>query len=107
MTESPFEVEIKLVEIENAESFEEARKTDMMKLWISTGEEKFQSAAQLAGNYSADELVGKKVLAAVNLGEVRIAGFKSEALTVGINDENEDPVLVSPEKDIPLGNLLH
>jgi tRNA-binding protein len=47
------------------------------------------------------------VLCATNLGSVRIAGFKSEVLTVGVPDEEGNPVLVSPDEDVPLGGELY
>lgn len=47
------------------------------------------------------------MLVATNLGTVNIAGFESEGLTVGVPDEDGRPVLVTPEKDVPLGGVLH
>ncbi len=42
-----------------------------------------------------------------NLRSVRIAGFKSEVLTVGVPDEDGHPVLVGPDQDVPLGGTLY
>ncbi|AEH36729.1 tRNA-binding protein [Halopiger xanaduensis] len=107
MVDSPFDVEIRVGEVLEAESFEEANKPKMTKLWIDLGEHgEVQSAAQLDHHYDPEELEGRQVLCATNLGSVRIAGFKSEALTVGVPDEEEFPVLVEPEQDVPLGGLL-
>ncbi|RKD98310.1 tRNA-binding protein [Halopiger aswanensis] len=107
MVDSPFDVEIRVGEVLEAESFEEANKPKMTKLWIDLGEHgEVQSAAQLDHHYEPEELEGRQVLCATNLGEVRIAGFKSEALTVGVPDDDEFPVLVEPEQDVPLGGLL-
>lgn len=41
-----------------------------------------QTSAQVT-NYSPDELLGRKVVGAVNLGAKRIAGFRSEFLVLG------------------------
>jgi len=38
---------------------------------------------------------------------VRVAGFKSEVLTVGVPDENGNPVLLSSDKVIPVGGLFY
>ncbi|SEH16300.1 tRNA-binding protein [Natronorubrum sediminis] len=110
MVESPFDVEIRVGKILEAESFPEANKPKMTKLWIDLGEDhgEIQSAGQLDRHYDPEELEGRQVLCATNLGSVRIAGFKSEALTVGVPDEEEFPILVEPDtdKDVPLGGLL-
>lgn len=43
------------------------------------------SSAQIR-NYSPDELIGRRVVGAVNLGSKRIAGFRSEFLILGALD---------------------
>lgn len=108
MVESPFDAEIQVGEIREAESFPEANKPKMTKLWIDLGEDdgEIQSAGQLDHHYEPDELMGRQVLCATNLGSVRIAGFKSEALTVGVPDEDGFPVLVEPDEAVPLGGVL-
>lgn len=107
MTESPFDVTIQVGEIEDAEPFPEANKPELVKLWVDLGEESIQSAAQLGYHYEADELVGKQVLCATNLGSVRIAGFRSEALTVGVPGDDGNPVLVTPDEEVPPGGVLY
>ncbi|SDJ41447.1 tRNA-binding protein [Natronorubrum texcoconense] len=108
MVENPFDVEIRVGEVLEAEAFTEANKPKMTKLWIDLGEDhgEIQSAAQLDHHYDPEELEGRQVLCATNLGSVRIAGFKSEALTVCVPGEEEYPVLVEPDRDVPLGGLL-
>ena len=110
MVENPFDVEIRVGEVLEADSFAEANKPKMTKLRIDLGDEcgEIQSAAQLDYHYDPADLVGRQVLCATNLGSVRIAGFKSEALTVGVPDdsENEYPILVAPDEEVPLGSLL-
>lgn len=107
MEESPFDVEIRVGTVEDAEPFEEARKPEMAKLWIDFGDKQLQSAAQTGYNHEAEELVGEQVLCAVNLGSVRIAGFKSEALTLGVPGDEGKPVLVQPSMDVPDGGELY
>ncbi|PLK20595.1 tRNA-binding protein [Natronobacterium gregoryi] len=108
MVENPFDVEIRVGEVLEAEAFPEARKPKMAKLWIDLGEEggEIQSAAQLDHHYEPDELEGRQVLCATTLGTVQVAGFKSEALTVCVPGEEEYPVLVKPDEEVPLGGLL-
>ncbi|RQG96571.1 tRNA-binding protein [Natrarchaeobius chitinivorans] len=108
MVENPFDAEIRVGEVLEAEAFPEANKPKMTKLWIDLGEEggEIQSAGQLDHHYDPEELEGRQVLCATTLGSVRIAGFESEALTVGVPDEDGYPVLVEPKSDVPLGGLL-
>ncbi|UPM43447.1 tRNA-binding protein [Halocatena salina] len=106
-TETPFDVQLQVGEILRAEPFPEANKPEMAKLWIDIGTQELPSAAQTGYNYEPDELVGRQVLCATNLGTVRIAGFKSEALTVGVPDEDGHPVLVTPDAAVPLGGALY
>jgi tRNA-binding protein len=99
--------EIKVGRVLSAEKFEKSNKPEMFKLEIDLDGEKVQSAAQLGYNHTPGEVEGSQVLCVTDLGEVRIAGFKSEVLTVGVPDENGNPVLVSPEKEVPEGGKLY
>ncbi|WP_414837714.1 tRNA-binding protein [Candidatus Nanosalina sp. VS9-1] len=105
--ENPLENDIVVGEVLKAEKFEESNKPEMMKLWIDLGDREVQSAAQLGYNHTTDEVEGLEVLCVTDLGEVRIAGFKSEVLTVGVPGKDGNPVLVAPEKDVPNGGSLY
>jgi tRNA-binding protein len=65
------------------------------------------SSAQLTGLYTPEELVGRQVVAAVNLGSRSIAGFQSEILVLGLPDEAGRVVLLTPERDVPLGGRVY
>ena len=107
MVESPFDVTLQVAEIEEAVAFPEAEKPELVKLWLDLGDESLQSAAQLGYNHAVKDLPGTQVLCATNLGSIRIAGFKSEALTVGVPGADGNPVLVTPEQDVPVGGTLY
>jgi tRNA-binding protein len=107
MTETPLEVTIRVAEVTDAEPFPEAEKPELIKLRLDVGDESLRSAAQLGYHHDASELVGEQVLCATDLGSVRIAGFESEALTVGVPGEDGTPVLVTPEETVPLGGTLY
>jgi tRNA-binding protein len=74
------------------------------KLWLDFGPlgEK-TSSAQLVDLYQPPDLVGRLVIAAVNLGSRRIAGFLSEVLVLGLPDEAGRVVLLAAEREVPLG----
>jgi tRNA-binding protein len=90
-----------------AEPNERARKPSY-KLWIDLGPlgEK-RSSAQLRALYTPDELVGRLVIAAVNLGERNIAGFVSEVLVLGLPSDAGEVVLLSVEREVPLGGRVY
>ncbi|MFB6183800.1 MAG: tRNA-binding protein [Haloarculaceae archaeon] len=123
MTESLFDTEFRVGTVVDAEAFPETDKPKMAKLWIDLGDENptddenaaadenptanVQSAAQTGYNYDPSDLVGRQVLCATTLGTVRIAGFESEVLVVGVPDEDGHPVLVGPDSDVPDGGRLY
>lgn len=107
MAESPLDETLQVGEVVAAEPFEEARKPELVRLQVDLGEETVQSAAQTGYNYDPDDLVGRQVLCATNLGTVSIAGYESEVLTVGVPDDDGHPVLVRPDEDVPLGGELY
>ena len=79
------------------------------KLWVDFGSEMGTktSSAQLVANYSAQELENRLVVCATNLGTRNIAGFISEVLTMGVDDENGNVTLLQPSKDVPLGMRVY
>jgi tRNA-binding protein len=78
------------------------------KLWLDFGPlgEK-TSSAQLVDLYQPGDLVGRLVLAAMNLGTRRIASFVSEVLVLGVPDEAGRVVLLAVEREIPLGGRVY
>ena len=78
------------------------------KLWIDFGPlgEK-RSSAQLTDVYQAEELVGRLVVAAMNLGTRLIAGVPSEVLVLGLPNEAGQVVLLAVEREVPLGGRVY
>jgi tRNA-binding protein len=100
-------VDVRVGEIVRAEPFPEARKP-AYKLWVNFGDEigEKKSSAQITVHYSLSELVGKRTMAVVNFPPRQIGPVKSEVLVLGIPDENGAVVLITPDKDVPLGVRL-
>ena len=100
-------VDVRVGEIVRAEPFPEARKP-AYKLWVNFGDKigEKKSSAQITVHYSLSELVGKRVMAVVNFPPRQIGPVKSEVLVLGIPDENGAVVLITPDKDVPLGVRL-
>ena len=62
-----------------------------------------KSSAQLKTFYSAQDLLGTQVIAVVNFPPKQIANFISECLVLGIYDENNDVILLQPQKPVTNG----
>ncbi|MCX7930185.1 MAG: tRNA-binding protein, partial [Chlorobi bacterium] len=78
-------IEMRVGRIVRAESFPAARKP-AYKLWIDFGALYGikQSSAQITERYQPETLVGRLVVAVVNLPPKRIADFVSEVLVLGV-----------------------
>jgi tRNA-binding protein len=100
------DVEMRIGTVRAAEPFPDARK-DVYELEVDFGTETRQSAAGLTDNYGPDELVGRQVLAVVNLGTVNIAGFESQCLVTGVDDAEGDVVHLQPEREVPDGTRVY
>ena len=61
------------------------------------------SSAQVTGNYSLQDLVGRQVVAVMNFPPKRVAGVKSEVLVLGAISDDEGVVLLQPSSLIANG----
>ncbi len=86
--------------------FPEAR-NPAYKLTIDFGAEigVKKSSAQIT-QYKIEELVGRQVIAVVNFPPKQIGPFISEALTLGVPDENGAVILLKPDQNVPNGGRL-
>jgi len=102
-----FAIDMRVGTVVHAEPFPEARKPSI-KLMIDFGPEIGEkgSSAQLTVHYTPAQLVGRQVVAAVNLGPRRIAGFTSEVLVLGGMLTPTDVVLLSVERPVANGTRI-
>lgn len=70
---------------------------------VKIGSEIKQIVSGIKANYSAEEMVGKKVMVLVNLKPVKLAGVLSEGMLLCAEDEQGELSLMMPEKDMPAG----
>jgi tRNA-binding protein len=100
-------VDVRVGTVVEAEPFPEARKPSI-KLMVDFGPEvgTRKTSAQLTAHYEPGGLVGRQVVAVVNFPPKRIAGFKSEALVLGVPDGSGEVVLLSPDHEVPPGGRM-
>jgi tRNA-binding protein len=101
------QLDLRVGRVIRCEPNEQARKP-AYKLWIDFGHVGvLTSSAQLTALYQPSDLEGRLVVAAVNLGSRTIAGFTSDALVLGVDDEQGRVVLLSVDQDVPLGQRIY
>ena len=100
-------VDIRVGRIVRAEAFPEARKP-AYKLRIDFGGAigVKKSSAQATKHYSKEALLNRLVIAVVNFPPKQIGPYMSEVLTLGVPDGDGGVVLLSPERDVPLGGKM-
>lgn len=106
---SDFEkVDIRVGKIIEVEDFPEARKP-AYKLTIDFGPEIGikKSSVQIVDLYKKEELEGILVVGVVNFPPKQIGPFMSEVLTVGVENEDGQVVLVRPDKNAKIGSKLY
>jgi tRNA-binding protein len=102
-----FAIDMRVGTVLEAEAFPEARKPSI-KMTIDFGPElgRKRSSAQLTVHYTPAQLVGRQVVAAVNLGTRRIAGFESEVLVLGAMPTQTEVVLLAVERPVANGTRI-
>ena len=99
-------LDLRIGTILKAELLDKAKKPayqleiDLGKLGIK------KSSAQITDLYQPEELVGKQIIAVVNLSPKKIAGVTSEVLVLGANSKDQAVVLLEPQKNIPNGTKV-
>ena len=70
---------------------------------VKIGSEVKQIVSGIKQHYSAEEMVGKKVLVLTNLKPAKLAGVLSEGMLLCAEDAEGNLALMAPEKDMPAG----
>jgi len=99
-------IDIRVGKIISAEEFPEARKP-AYKLEIDFGPLGIKkTSAQITRLYKPEDLIGKQVVAVVNFPPKQIANLVSEVLVLGAVLDNDEVILLKPERDAPLGKRI-
>jgi tRNA-binding protein len=100
-------VDIRVGRVIDVQDFPEARKP-AFRLRIDFGPEigVKKSSAQATKHYSKEQLLNRLVVAVVNFPPKQIGPYISEVLTLGVPDGDGDVVLLTPERDAPIGGRM-
>jgi len=101
-----FDLDIRVGKIIKVEDFEEAIKP-AYKLEIDFGEALGlkKSSAQIT-NYPKVDLLDRKVISVINLGDKQVGPFISQCLVLGSISKNNEVLLLSPEPNAELGEKI-
>ena len=70
---------------------------------VKIGSQVKQIVSGIKGHYTAEEMVGKKVMVLVNLKPAKLAGVLSEGMLLCAEDAEGNLALMTPEKAMPAG----
>ena len=70
---------------------------------VRVGSQVKQIVSGIKAHYSAEEMVGKKVMVVVNLKPAKLAGVLSEGMLLCAEDVDGNLALMTPEKEMPAG----
>jgi methionine--tRNA ligase beta chain len=92
-----------IIEVEDIEGADK-----LYKLEVDIGEENPRIVcAGIKEHYSKEELKGKKIILFVNLAPRKLRGIESRGMILAaVNEDESEVILISPEKDIEVGNKV-
>ena len=97
-------IQLKTVLVTACEKVEKSDK--LLKLTVKLGDEVRTVVSGIAKHYTAEEMVGKKVVLVANLKPAKLRGILSEGMILCAEDENGALSLVTTDKDFPDGSLI-
>ncbi len=65
-----------------------------------------ESSAQLTARYEPEDLIGRQIVAVVNLPPKKVAGIRSEVLILGAMTTETDVVLLNVDSPVPNGTAI-
>jgi methionyl-tRNA synthetase len=98
------DADIRVAEILEAEKIEGSNK--LLKLKVDIGLEERQLVAGIAKNFSAEDVIGRKILIVANLEPATIFGVKSEGMILAASDPEGNMVLSTVSADIANGSQV-
>jgi methionine--tRNA ligase beta chain len=97
-------LDVRVGKIVEAEHLEGSK--NLIKMIVDFGFEKRQSVAGLLQYYKPEELVGKKYAFVLNLERKKFMGVESQCMVLAAEDEEDNVILIAPERDVAVGSKI-
>lgn len=76
------------------------------RLWIDIGGgAPVQSSAKISERYAVEDLIGRQVVVVAGFAAIRVGGFRSDVLVLGVVSEG-GVVLLQPDEPVPPGSSV-
>ena len=100
-------LDIRIGTVIDAQSFPESARP-AFRLWIDFGGDTGVKcgASEITVHYHLDQLIGRQVLAVVNVPPVRIGAFTGEVHILGVPDDDGAVVLLKPDFKVTNGGRV-
>ena len=97
------EIDLRVAEIKAVEEHPDADKLLVLKIDAGDGEK--QLVAGIKNHYSAEELIGRKIIVVNNLAPAVLRGMESQGMLLAAKD-GDKVVLLTTEKDVASGSRV-
>jgi methionine--tRNA ligase beta chain len=97
-------IDLKIGKILEAEKVENSEK--LLKLKVDLGEEQRRIIAGIGKVYQPQDLINQEIVVVVNLEPKTLMGFESQGMLLAA-DNNGEPILIKPEKEVLPGTKIH
>lgn len=97
-------IDLKIGKVLEAEKVENSEK--LLRLKVDLGEEQRQIVAGIGKVYQPQDLINQEIVVVVNLEPKTLMGFESQGMLLAA-DNNGEPILIKPEKEVLPGTKIH
>lgn len=97
-------IDLRVATIKEAVKVEKSKK--LMQLQVNLGKETRQIVAGIAEKYNAENLIGKQIIVVANLKEAKLMGIESKGMLLAATDDENNLIILSPEKPIKNGSKV-
>ncbi len=95
-------MKLRVAKVLSAENIENSNK--LLKLTVSLGDGTKTILSGIKKYYTAEEMVGKKIVVVDNLKPAKMMGLESQGMILCALDKNDNLALLSVDKDVPEGS---
>ena len=97
-------IELKIVTVLEASRMEGSDK--LLKLIVDAGSEKRQILSGIGKSYTPEDIIGKQLVAIVNLDTRVMMGEESQGMILATGDDIENITLISPLREVAAGSSI-